>query len=641
MINTHSAARLARRSLALLAALTALSFAQAQSVPLAAAGAFPQTGAVRWLEPYVTTATRTPAAPQTIGSDAAAISAADLATSQIDTVAGALGSVAGAPMFASGAPGSATSLFLRGANSNQTLFLVDGIPLNGPNTDYQVFLGGATLGAGDRLEIVRGPQSTLYGADAIGGVISLEAERGHGPATSQLSVEGGSYGTVDGSVASQGEQGASAWNFSAQGGHTDNARPNNAFDSANVVLRLDRTLNEQVAVGGTLRWFHSRLGSPGDRFTNDPNDRETEDDLLATVFTDLKFGPDWTAHAVLGGEDRRYVDDTPAPNPPYGSAPARNIVVNRRAVLDAQTSYTGLRRNRITVGITGQENETRNNGFGRIDRHQTQFAVFAQDEFRPADNLYLTAGLRNDDFDTFGHATTGRATAAWLVVPRRLKLRASYGTGFRAPSFLDLYGQDSYYVGNPNLAPERSRGVDAGADYYLPDARGTLSATWFETDFRNLIDYNFNVFPSTTVNVGRARTQGVELAARTVLPGEVAATLSYTYLDARSLLPAGHARLLRRPLNELSVDLHRTFGAGVTAGAGVQYVGRRADVDAQTYATITDGGFSVVRVYASWQATRQLAVKARIENALNRHDEPVNGYPALGAAAYAGVAWSF
>ena len=171
------------------------------------------------------------------------------------------------------------------------------------------------------------------------------------------------------------------------------------------------------------------------------------------------------------------------------------VVKNRRGVFDWQNTFTGLERHRITAGLTAEANHTRNTGFGDINKKQTLFAVFAQDEFTPVEDLYLTAGVRNDDYDTFGHATTGRVTAAWLVANRSLKFRASGSTAFRSPSFLDLYGQSAFYVGNPNLRPEEARGWDAGVDYYLPAKRGTLSATWFETDYDDLIAFDFSASP--------------------------------------------------------------------------------------------------------------------------------------------------
>jgi vitamin B12 transporter len=263
--------------------------------------------------------------------------------------------------------------------------------------------------------------------------------------------------------------------------------------------------------------------------------------------------------------------------------------------------------------------------------------AFAEDEWNPVRSVYLTGGLRYDDFDTFGSSVTGRATAAWLTDDRSLKLRASYGTGFNSPSFLELYGVATGYAGNPDLKPERSRGGDAGVDWYLPGKAGTLSATWFTNDFRDLIVYDFSVYPGTTENVNKARTSGVELEAKVRLFSGVELHASYTYLNADDLTDG--VRLLRRPRNSGSADLWRDFGGGWSAGAGVQVVAGREDVDAQTYLTVDDPDYAVARVYAQWRATRRLSLKARVENLLDKRYQPVNGYPALGAGAYGELDW--
>ena len=232
---------------------------------------------------------------------------------------------------------------------------------------------------------------------------------------------------------------------------------------------------------------------------------------------------------------------------------------------------------------------------------------------------------------------TGRLTAAWLLADRQVKLRASYGTGFNAPSFLELYGVATGYAGNPDLKPERSRGGDAGIDWYLPGKRGTLSATWFRTDYRDLIVYDFNAYPGTTENVGQSRTQGVELDAKLVLTAGFEFRAAYTYLQADDVTDG--TRLLRRPRNSASADLWRDFGGGWSAGAGVQADAGMADVDALTFLTVNDPGYAVVRVYCEWRASTRLALKARVENLLDKSYQPVNGYPALGLGAYGAVEW--
>ena len=626
MINSNRPARITRRSklaltaCAVIATFGALAPARAQIIPAQ-------------LEPYVTTGTRTPAAPSTLGTVVDQITAAELARRQQTALRDALGANAGTPLFGTGANGALSSLFMRGANSNQTLFLVDGIRLNDPNTDYQVFLGGACVSACDSLEIAHGPQSTLYGGEAIGGVISLRAQRGTGAPSASVSAEAGSFGTLQGSVAAQGAHGANSYNFAVAGGHTDNDRVNNAFDSTTTTLRLDRTISEPVSIGGTARWFHGVYGDPGDRYTNDPDNVTREENVLLTAFADVKLADSWTARAVLGGQDRRFVAESPR----AGRATAVTVVKNRRAVLDAQTTYTGIERNKVTAGFTAEGNHTRNTGFGDINKKQGLVAVFAQDEYAPSDTVFLTGGLRSDDFDTFGRATTGRATAAWLAVPKTLKLRASYGTAFRSPSFLDLYGKSAFYSGNPNLRAERARGWDAGADYYLPNQRGVLSATWFNTDYTDLIASTATF--ASVENIQKARTRGAELSAKTTLPGAIEVRASFTYLEA--INQTTNVRLLRRPRQSGSIDVWRDFGGGISAGAGANFAAHRRDVNARTFAQIDQEDYTATRIYGAWQVTKRLAIKARLENVLDEQYEQVNGYPSLGFGAFGGVEWKF
>lgn len=585
---------------------------------------------VHHLPSVVTTATRSGADPRTLGSAVDVITAEELARRQVTSFAGAL---AAAPVFASGANGATTSVFLRGANSNQTLFLVDGLRLNDPNTDYAVFLGGACVSACDSLEIAHGPQSTLYGGEAVGGVVSVRAQRGEGALAGRVAIEAGSFGTVQGAIASQGAVGANAWNFSAQGGRTQNDRANNDFESANATLRFDRKLREGANVGATLRWFHGVYGDPGDRFTNDPDNESRESNLLATTFATLTLAPEWTLHTVVGGQDRRFVSENPRPN----GTRQITVVKNRRGVVDTQTTYAGVARHRVTAGFTAEANHTRNTGFGDINEKQVLLALFAQDEFTPVENVFLTAGVRSDDFDTFGHATTGRGTAAWLLANRSVKLRASYGTAFRSPSFLDLYGQSAFYTGNPNLRPERARGWDAGVDYYLPGNRGVVGVTWFETRFTDLIASTPDF--RSVENIQRARTRGIEVSAAATLPGEVGLRATYTLLEAENLTTG--VRLLRRPRHRGTLDVWREFAGGWNLGAGLVAVAQREDVHARTFGRIDGEDYAAVRVYGGWRVNERLTLKARLENLLDERYEEVHGYPAVGFGAFGGVEWRF
>lgn len=582
------------------------------------------------LDPYVLTATRTPVPASTVGSAITVIDASDLARRQVTSLAQALGA-AGLPVFASGARGAVASVFLRGANSNQTLFLVDGIRLNDPNTDAAVFLGGSCVAACDNLEVAHGPQSTLYGGEAIGGVVSLRAQAGGGSPTATTALEAGSFGTVSATLAAQGAVGPDAYTVSAQTGRTENQRRNNAFTSSNGALRLDRSVTSAVALGATLRYFHGVYGDPGDRFTNDPDNEDREDNVLGTVFADLKFSDRWTAHATLGGQDRRFVSNNPSP----GGATQVTVVKNRRALWDAQTTYAGLPGQRLTTGLTAEANTTRNTGFGNIDRRQELLAFFADDELTLGQAVFLTAGLRRDDFDTFGHATTGRATAAWRPFPV-VKVRASYGTGFRSPSFLDLYGQSAFYHGNPNLRPERAHGGDAGIDWQAFHREATFSATWFQTNYSDLIAGTPDF--SSEINIQRARTSGAEFRAKWAA-GANSVAAAYTYLAAGNLTQG--VRLLRRPRHDFSGDAWHDFGGGFSLGVGLAFVADRRDVDAHTFRNVQGEDATTVRLYAAWQATARLALRLRVENLLDEKYEEVNGYPAVSTGVYAGAGLKF
>jgi len=615
------------------AVLRRLLLAGAAALGLSSAGA--QTTVPVQIAPVVTVATRLPESTGTTGTALDVVSGGDLAQEQLATLADAFSGVPGAPLFATGQAGAATSLFLRGANSNQTLFLVDGIRLNDANTDYANFLSGARIFPADSIEIARGPQSTLYGSEAVGGVVSLHMAPGRGSPAESLEIEAGSFGTLDGQITAQGGLGTWGYNLGVSAAETNNDRVNNEFKDINADLRLDDTVSGNFRFGATLRGLDERYDDPGDAFTNNLYDYEREQNWLATVFADARLSENLLSHLIIGGQDRRFISYEPTPGQPT----VETVDQTLRGVIDWQVSGRLTETNLLTGGITADTGSNINTGFGSIDKHQSLVSVFGEDEWTPDPDLHLTGGLRHDDYNTFGGATTGRVTLADMVAENALKLRGSYGTGFDAPSFLDLYGRSAFFVGNPALRPEHTHGWDAGLDYYVPGQKETLSATWFENSYSDLIEDNFNVSPATAFNVNRARTRGLELALSCLFFQTAKAKIAYTYLEAQDL--TDDTPLLRRPRHSLSGDVHDELAPGLIVGVGGAYVGHRPDVDALTFATVDDPGYTVVRAYASWQITPQFAVKVRVENALDRLYEPVNGYPQPGRGIYGSAELKF
>jgi vitamin B12 transporter len=225
-------------------------------------------------------------------------------------------------------------------------------------------------------------------------------------------------------------------------------------------------------------------------------------------------------------------------------------------------------------------------------------------------------------------------TAAWVAVPSALKLRASWGTAFRSPSFLDLYGVSAFYVGNRALRPERARGGDVGADLYLARGTVTLGVTLFDNRFTDLIVSDFSRSPSSVANVGKAMTRGVEFIGRARGTSGFDARFTYTYLEAENRITG--QPLLRRPRHSAAVDVLRDVHARLTLGAGVRIVSDRKDVHARTFATIAGEDFSVVRLHAQWRLAPRWQLRGRIENALNERYEEIHGFPQPPWGAFVG-----
>ncbi len=595
------------------------------------------------LDPVVISATRTPVPTSQLGSVVAVITPEDTVRQQLTTLAEALGGAAGTPVRTGGI-GGATSLFLRGANSSQTLVLVDGIRASDSNALYSNLVGGTSLLATDRVEVVRGPQSMVYGADAIGGAVTLTTQRGVGAGRAAVSFEGGSFATFRAGVAAQGERGANAYNVSLSGVTTENDRINNDFDSFTGGARFDHRVSASINVGATIRAYVGEYGSPGAAVgygADDPDNFERESNVLATVFAEVIGGDQWMGRVTLGGQDRDY--QSVDPTPPYGSETTSQT---KRGVLDAQASYLGLTDHRMTGGATMEWQHFDSDGYGTPRGRTVDVAVFAQDEWTVRDGVFVTVGGRHDEFESFGGETTGRASVAWQVVPDRLKLRASFGTGFRAPSFLELYGRSPGgafgYAGNPDLKPERARGGDVGFDWQAWDDRAVVSVSYFQNDYDNLINGFVPVTgraePYSSENIGKARTQGAELGVKVRLVEGTLFAASYTYLDARDL--TAEARLLRRPRHAASIDLSHQLRA-FTLGLGATFAADAVDVDAVTYANIAGEDYVVARLYGAWQVTERLKLTARVENLFDEEYAVVNGFPSLGIGAFAGAQWRF
>ena len=582
-----------------------------------------QTGALA-LDQIVVSATRTAQDPAYLPSSVTALSLPALDDMQIPDLRTALSQTPGVIVANSGAAGSQSSIFLRGANSDLTLFVVDGVRLNTGNISYANFLGGADLSGLDRLEVLRGPQSTLYGSSAMGGVILLETTRGSGSPSGVVSTYAGSFGSLGAQAAVAG--GAGTFGYSASIAHeqTDNDRPYNRYRNWNYSTRLEDSLAPWLLAGVTLRGEVGNYEEPGALpvTPGEAGDIATTTDL-ATAYLEARAGDKFRSRLTTGWYQDEYTFDD-------GSAFDFYYARKTREILDWQNTWEAAPWMELVAGLNSEASPLL---VGRPDDRPLDFAEYISAILHPSAGLQITGeDVRHDHFDTAGGAATEAALGA-AYRAGATKLRATYGTGFNAPTPTDRYGLLPSTLPNPAVRPETSRGRDAGIDQGLLDGRATVSATFFENRFRDLLEYEVVdpiSFAGSEVNVDRATTRGVELAASAKINSVFAMHGGYTYLDAWDDVTG--TRLIRRPRHTLDLDLQAHVSRDWLFGTGMHLVTDRLD---GAFVPAPLAGYTTVRIYASYAIRPHLLLKLRVEKiSLDRNYEEVTGYPALPRAFY-------
>lgn len=575
------------------------------------------------LDQLVISASRTPQDARYTPSSVSVIPLADVFNAQITSLQAALSQQPGVIIFNLGATGSQSSVLMRGANAEQTLFVVDGVRMNDRSAAYLNFLGAADLGGIDRIEVLRGPQSTLYGSSAMGGVIRIETERATGASTGALSATAGSFASYGASAAGKGATGALGYSASLGHYHTANDRARNDFDQWACSLRLDYAVTPSLLVGTTFRGQTFDYDEPGSRLYPYAGSVKSNTSL-ATVYGQVEVSDAFTSRLTLASHLREYTYLSPGVYAPQH---------NNRNILDWQNTWSATKQTEIVAGANFENSRYTVSGISSTDRVEAGYISVTE---RPIDSLTLTGGLRHDGFKSVGGATTGRLGLAWLP-SAGTKLRATYGTGFNAPGSSDRYGVPEWgQLPNPNLVPEKSRGWDAGIDQDFMNGTATLGVTYFQNRFRNLFDWeyvSYVTYEGRTINSALATTEGVEVAT-TLRPNSLVTTrASYTYLEAHNDITG--ARLSRRPRHSGDIEIQFQATKKWRLGAGLHVVACRdkTSTPAQDYAT--------ARLFTSYALRPDLLLKFRVENLLNKSYEEAYGYPALPRSVFAGIEWRF
>jgi vitamin B12 transporter len=591
--------------------------------------------------PRVISATRTEMPPEQVASAISVITREELDERQVRYVSDALRAVPGLAVNRAGSFGGLTQVRIRGAEGNHTLVLIDGIEMNDPSFSEYDF-GNLLVGDIERIEVLRGPQSVLYGSEAIGGVINIltrQAEAGF-EATGRFEL--GGQRTKSGSLEIRGASELSWFTLNGQGTWTNGAyhadRDNGHYDEDgfreySVAARLGFTPTEAFELDSSFRLTRSRVGVDGFDFISGlPADADQK------TYVDQFYGIVNARFGLLEGRlETRFsgaLTDSKRDNDGFDASgfPVDTTSDGQRIKLEFQTDVEINEHNQLVLGAES-EREKADNG-NTVDDHVWTAGYFAEYQLAVRERLFLTTGVRIDDHQRFGTQPTYRLTAAYRIPATGTKLKATWGTGFSSPTMDDLFFNSPFFVGNPDLDPERSKGWDVGIEQALFDERLNLELTYFENRVKDLIALDTSVFPWTVTNVNKSRTRGVELGlmARPLENLDLSAAYTFTWTHSDET----HDRLLRRPPHIGSLVLNYRPLERANVNLGVYYNGRQDDWP-QT--TLRD--YVLVNLGLSWEASAKLTLFGRVENLFDDDYEEVNGFGSAGRTAYAGLELRF
>jgi len=628
-----------RKSLLLIAVFAPLSTA------LAAANAATDAE----LETLVVTATRIPTPALDVASSITIISADEIAARQVRTLPDLLKEVPGLNLVQTGGSGGQTSVFMRGTNSNHTKVLIDGIDLGDPSNPGGAFDLGTLLTQDiQTVEILRGPQSGLYGSDAIGGVINIITKSGSGPAQFNAGIEAGSFDTFNQAGGVSGSLDQFHYAATLQHYHAGatpvtpldllppgQARIDDYDDNLTASTKLGLDVTDRFDLGLVARYTDSHLRITGDNFATfpaTPDASQSDNNTLqyytrATGHLSLLDGAlDQTLGAGYSNvKSSQYSPDNPAAYL-YGERVKFDwqgilkLAATQQLVLGAEHQ-----RDEITQPISAATNI--NSGYAEL---QSSFGG----------RVFDTISVRYDDNDRFGSQFTYRVAPTYLMEETGTKLKASVGTGFKAPSLSQMFQNfpEFDFFGNPSLRPETSLGFDAGFEQSLAADNLRFGVTYFHNNIKNLIEDNAD-FTSLT-NVGRAVTEGVESFVSYHPLESLTLRMDYTYLQATDEIL--HEELLRRPKHKGSLNVAWQATSRLSLNATLLSVSSWIDGNRDfSIPRLTAPGYTTVDCAASYDLSSHWAIFGRITNLFNRHYQNPDGFMQPTVGAFAGVKAKF
>lgn len=624
--------------------------ALAAAVPALALPAYAMADDVAAVDQVVVTAGREPEKLSEVSTSMTVIDAEALKKSQAVVVSDLLSRTPGVTVTRNGGVGGTTQLRIRGAETDQTVVLIDGVKLNDPSSTG----GGynfATLLAGNlnRIEVLRGSQSTLWGSQAIGGVVNLITAVPTGPLGATVSAEAGSRDTAYGhaAVSTGGEWGgfrlAGAY-YTTDGvsafGKSYGGKEKDGYRNAGLSSRLDLNVTDWAAIDLRASYASSKnefdgFPAPTYAFADSPEYGKTKElvsyagvrlsafdgalkNRLGFGYTQTdrdNFDPSSSVPKTFDarGENKRFE---------YQGTWQINEIV--RATFGAETERSWFR---TASPAEWDPNPTPDSNKARTD------SLYLHLRAQPVEGLTLTGGVRQEDHSTFGDTTVYQAGAAYSPNGGTTVFRANYGEGFKAPSLYQLFSP----YGLKTLKPEESESVDLSVEHSVLDGRVRAVVTWFHRDITNQIDYD--LLTSKYGNIARTETSGVELETTVEVTSSLLVTANYTNMDPINHSPGSVGkRLARRAGETANLNADYDWKSGLTTGVSVQYVGDSFDNATNTRRLKS---YALFDLRAAYPVNDTFEVFGRVENLFDKEYETIYRYGSVGRGFFAGVRAKF
>jgi len=609
------------------------------------------------LSEIVVTANKTETPYYALGSSVSIITSDEISRQNLRTVIDVLREMPGLTVTQQGGPGKLAYVYTRGANSNHTLVIIDGVKMNDASSPNNAF-DFSTLNTNDveRIEIVRGPQSTLYGSEAIAGVINIITKRGTDKPQFNFSEEGGSNNYYRGNLSAQGKYGILSYAVTATRNGSDGVSASDArfgntekdgYTNNSIYSRLGIDLSSNAKLDMIYKFTKMETAlDQNEKFGDDPNFNFNIEEQLFKSGLNLSFFEGRWQQQINVSLVKRFSHSLDLVDQAHPNLSSDGFNKADRVKFDWQNNLRFIENNLITFGIETETERTNSSyvstsdwgPFESIFPEQSirTTGAYLQDQFSYENSLFISVGVRLDNNQKFGSVATYRIAPAYYFNSTNTKLKMSFGTGFKAPSLFYLFDP---VFGNPDLQPEKSIGWDAGFEQYFSQGKFSIALTYFNLKLDNMFgsDANFR-----TVNIAKASSQGFEIVVSGYNFNNFSANANYTFTKTKAEyeLSADFGKaLLRRPQHQASFNINYKLNANMNWNMQFLYVGEREDKDFSAFPAerVVIPDYTLVNLSATYKLFSYLELIGKIENLFDKQYEEVLYYGTLGRSFYVGL----